>query len=408
MRRVLSVLTFAVLLAHAAPAAAVRGEKDPACPKWVARLEQLEQAGRSDTRGARRWRNRIADHCVAMNEVQMLGTHNSYHVQPRPALLDLYFMTAPSVFGAWEYTHLPLDQQFSNEGIRQIELDVFADPQGGLFARRGGLVLINEDPNSGIPDLQVPGFKVLHIQDYDFETTCFTFVECLSVVKAWSDAHPHHLPIVILTELKDDQVPDVGVGGVAIPVPIGPAELDALDAEIRSVFPRRKLITPDDVRRGRSTLEDAVLTLGWPRLGLARGKVLFLMDNGGHYRRDYLAGHPVLENRVLFTNSNPGSPDAAFVERNNSFDASIPDVVAAGYLVRTRADADTVEARAGNTAPRDAAIGSGAQCVSTDYPVPNPAFGTGYFVAIPDGMPARCNPVNGPEGCREEALERLP
>ena len=408
MRRLVSLAAATILLAQAGPSVAFWGEKSAHCSSWATQLEALEQAGATATRSAARLRARIADRCVAMNEVQMLGTHNSYHVQPRPALLELLLMTAPTVFGAWEYTHIPLDRQFAEEGIRQIEIDVFADPQGGLFARRGGLVLINEDPNSGIPELQQPGFKVLHIQDYDFETNCLTFVECLGTVRAWSDAHPHHLPIVILTELKDDPVPDVGVGGVAMPVPIGPAELDALDGEIRSVFPRRKLITPDDVRRGRATLEDAVLSFGWPRLGVARGKVLFLMDNRGHYRSDYLAGHPTLEKRILFTDADPGDPDAAFVERNDSSDASIPGIVAAGYLVRTRADADTHEARSGNTAPRDAAIASGAQCVSTDYPVPNPDFGTGYFVAIPDGMPARCNPVNGPPGCRDEALERLP
>ena len=43
-----------------------------------------------------------------------------------------------------------------------------------------------------------------------------------------------------------------------------------------------------------------------------------------------------------------------------------------------------------------AALASGAQWVSTDYPVPNPAFGTGYQVMIPGGMPARCNPISAP------------
>jgi hypothetical protein len=408
MSRTRLLLAAAILLSlSSAPAPAFWGEKHPACPRWVTKLEALEQGGDVTSARYRRLRNRIDYQCVALNEIQVLGSHNSFHVQPRPALLEFYLSLSPALFGAWEYTHIPLDQQFSTQGIRQIELDVFADPEGGLFARRGGLVLIGEDPNSGLPELQQPGFKVLHIQDYDFESTCLTFVACLGTVKAWSDAHPNHLPLTVLVELKDDPVPDAGVGGVAIPVPIGPEELDALDAEIRSVFPRRKLITPDDVRRGRATLEEGVLTFGWPRLGVARGKVLFLMDNAGHYRDDYLLGHPVLEDRVLFTNSDPGGPDAAFVKLNDPFDPSIPAVVAAGYLVRTRADADTVEARSGDTGPRDAALASGAQFVSTDYPVPDPDFGTGYFVEIPGGMPARCNPLNAPAGCRVEGLERL-
>jgi hypothetical protein len=394
-----------VSLVPASAAHAVWGEKSPACPHWVGRLQSLEQAGQADSRPARKLRNRIADRCVALNEIQVLGTHNSYHIQPRPEFMS-YLLSLTSALNAWQYTHPPLDQQFSNEGVRQIELDVWADPNGGLFARRGGLILIGEDPNSGIPDLQLPGFKVLHIQDFDFETNCLTFGKCLGTIKHWSDTHRGHLPLVILVEIKDDVLGNLGGVNPAIPVPIGPAELDALDEEIWSVFPRRQVITPDDVRRGRSTLEEAVLGLGWPRLGVARGKVLFLMDNAS--RRDlYIAGHPSLAGRALFTNSNPGSPDGAFVEINDSFDSSIPGTVAAGYLVRTRADSDTVEARANDTSTRDAAIASGAQYVSTDYPEPDPQIGTPYFVAIPGGTPARCNPVNAPAGCRDGALERL-
>ena len=40
-------------------------------------------------------------------------------------------------------------------------------------------------------------------------------------------------------------------------------------------------------------------------------------------------------------------------------------------------------------------------------PVEDPAFGMGYVVRIPGGMPARCNPVNAPPACREAGLERL-
>jgi hypothetical protein len=86
----------------------------------------------------------------------------------------------------------------------------------------------------------------------------------------------------------------------------------------------------------------------------------------------------------------------------------IQNLVASGFIVRTRADADTTEARNDDTTRREAALASGAQFVSTDFPVPSPSFGTGYFVEIPGGTTARCNPVNGPAGCRSEALERLP
>jgi len=407
MRRSPVVFVIAIVALPILARAAVLGQKLAACPRWQAQLARLEQGGEDPTSARLRiLRNRIQDGCVALNEIQVLGTHNSYHVQPRPALLAS-LLNVSIGFQAWEYTHAPLAEQFETEGIRQVELDVFADPRGGLFARRGGLALIGEDPNSGIPELDQPGFKVMHIQDIDFETTCVTFVECLQAIKTWSDAHRGHLPIMVLVEAKDDPLPPSF--GFALPIPIRGPELDALDAEIRSVFPRHRLLTPDDVRHGRATLEEAVRTIGWPRLGRARGRVLFTFDNGGAQRDAYLAGHPSLARRILFTDSTPGEASAAFVKVNDplSQSPSIPDLVAAGYLVRTRADADTVEARAGNTVPRDAALASGAQFVSTDYPVEDPAFGTGYVVRIPGGMPARCNPVNAPPACREAGLERL-
>jgi hypothetical protein len=133
--------------------------------------------------------------------------------------------------------------------------------------------------------------------------------------------------------------------------------------------------------------------------------VMFLLDNEGK-QSTYTAGHPNLEGRVLFANANPGDPDAAFIKRNDPFDDEIPSLVADGYLVRTRADADTVESRTNNTAPRDAAIESSAQYVSTDYPVPNLDFSP-YFVEIPGGYVARCNPVNAPIACDDAALEVL-
>jgi hypothetical protein len=347
---------------------------------------------------------KYATRCVHLNEIQVLGSHNSYHIRPLEPLWSALLAFLP-IFYQIDYTHLPLDQQFDTQGIRQIELDVWADPAGGLYANRNVMSVVNLPTASGVPALDQPGFKILHIADVDFQSTCFTFVECLTVIKTWSDAHPAHLPIAVLVEAKDDATPDVLGVGFVTPVPLGPAQFDALDAEIRSVLPPEQLITPDDVRLDYPTLEAAVLDRGWPTLGEARGKIMFLLDNGGHYRTDYLAGHPSLAGRVIFTSADPGNADAAFIKLNDSKHDPIAARVAAGYVVRTRADADTEEARANDTSTRDAAIASGAQWVSTDYPVPNPAFGTGYFVEIPDGHPARCNPLNAPYGCRSVALE---
>ena len=98
---------------------------------------------------------------------------------------------------------------------------------------------------------------------------------------------------------------------------------------------------------------------------------------------------------MLFVNAPPESDEAAFLIMNEPIaeGARIRELVAQGFLVRTRADADTREARSGETARREAAFASGAQVVSTDYYEPNPAFGTGYQVGLPGDGVARCNPA---------------
>jgi hypothetical protein len=404
------LLLLVVITAAALPLASGTAKAQPRdpfgeiCPKWSPVYGPAPGPTYPETE--------LADRCLRLNQTQVVGSHNSYHVQPREPLWSALQAFDPLLAAGLEYTHSPLDVQFDDEEVRQIELDVFADSAGGLYDQRAIMPLLGLPADSGIPELEQPGFKVFHIQEIDFETTCVTLVQCLQQVKLWSDAHPRHLPIAILVELKDEPIPDPLQLGFVQPQPIGPTELDALDTEIRSVFPEQQLLTPDDVRSSHPTLESAILADGWPTLGGARGKVMFLMDNAGQFRTDYLAGHPNLDERVLFTNSTPGQPDAAFVKRNDPLGTNateIQDLVRRGYLVRTRADADTVQARTGDTTQREAALLSGAHFVSTDYPVPGRAapLGTDYVAQIPDGDPARCNPVNTGTHCRNEALERL-
>jgi len=358
----------------------------------------------------------VADNCMRLNYVQVVGTHNSYHVQPRDPLLQFIASLSPEQAAAIEYTHRPLGEQLDVLDVRQFELDVYVDPVPGMFALPLGQLIFPLNPpvpDPIKPELLTSGLKVLHVPDADFEATCLTFVACLQSLEDWSDANPGHLPIMVLVEAKDDPAPippgvlPPGLPLPVTPVPFGVDELDRIDAEIRSVFSDDQLLTPDDVRAGRATLEAAVLIDGWPTLNETRGRFLFALDNEDATRDLYIAGHPSLERRVLFTSSPPGTPEAAFVKINDPITngAEITSLVAAGYIVRTRADADTIEARFGLTSRRDAALASGAQFVSTDYPEPNPDFGTGYFVDLGGASVARCNPVLSPPGCDASTFE---
>lgn len=103
-------------------------------------------------------------------------------------------------------------------------------------------------------------------------------------------------------------------------------------------------------------------------------------------------------------NNPPGQPDCAFIEENDGTPEFISALVQKGYLIRTRTDEETVEARTNQTAKRDGALASSAQPLSTDYPASEPASCSGYSVSLPEGAVARCNPANKPESCDDADL----
>ncbi|MDP3517667.1 MAG: phosphatidylinositol-specific phospholipase C1-like protein [Pseudohongiella sp.] len=343
------------------------------------------------------------EQCLRLNHMQVLGTHNSYKRWPLPELIDLLDEHRDGWARDISYEHKPLSEQLEGLNIRQFELDVFADPAGGLYADPAGARLV-DDPavaqNQTL--LQQPGLKVLHSQDIDYRSTCVTLVLCLQEIRDWSLANPTHLPIMVMIEFKDGARPDWGPVEYVVPVIFDQALLLDADKEIWQVFDRDHVITPDDVRGDYVTLEQAVLENGWPTLSASRGKILFAMDNTGRHREEYLAGAPVLENRALFVSAEPGHPAAAFIKMNDALadHARIREYVALNYLVRTRSDVPTDEARTGDTTRQTLALESGAQFVSTDYVEPSP-FGSGYQVVLPDSNGvARCNPVSAPSRCK--------
>lgn len=303
---------------------------------------------------------------LRLNHIQILGTHNSYHVQPQSSFQEAIRGVYPEA-KTWEYTHPPLDVQL-DRGVYNFELDLHAF---------------------------VDSFEVLHVPIYDEETTCKRFTDCLQAVRDWSERHPRHLPISFLMEIKYEET-HFSTRPV---LPIEERTLLRIEEDILKVFPRERILTPDDVRGDAPTLREAVETRGWPLLEDVRGKVFFVLHNTRIWRELYTAERPSLEGRVMFVNSNENRADAAVIVMDNPRSERIPEMVRRGFIIRTRADAGLREGRLGETARRDAAFASGAHIVSTDFPPGSAHPETGYVVAIPNGAPARCNPINAPAGC---------
>jgi len=338
----------------------------------------------------------------AMNDIQVVGSHNSFKARIPAAVMARIRSMEPRLADGLDYYHLPLTQQL-DAGVRQLELDIFADPQGGRYADPKGEELAKAAGEATGFDREVmrkPGFKVFHIPDVDYLSTCPTLIGCLSEIDRWSRAHPDHLPIMITLNAAD--MPS-GRPGISDPLPLDNAALlDALDAEIRTTLPGNRLITPDEVRGKASTLREAVHKHGWPKLSASRGRIYILFDVRTAVSDVYRSGHPSLAKRTMFGWYPEDQPESVIqIVQDPLIDGDkIKHWVGEGVIVRTRTDANTVEARKQDYAKTQAALASGAQAVSTDYypGAPDP-LKAGFVVTLPEKAMARCSPVRVKAGC---------
>jgi hypothetical protein len=205
--------------------------------------------------------------------------------------------------------------------------------------------------------------------------------------------------------------------------------LGSIESEILSVFPADKIITPDSVRTALNLAPTADLTktllqaptpttCPWPDLETLRGKVMFGLIFSDQPTADmYKSLHPnqkgaiswmvwdgfYIPEAIMYTAGGgldlslaggvapPNMPkNASAIVANLAKDIS--DKAQNGYLVRGRADADTVEARLGYVGRAAAVLNSSATIVATDYAMPSSSVlpGINYSVKLYGNQPARC------------------
>ncbi|TXD77582.1 phosphatidylinositol-specific phospholipase C1-like protein [Algoriphagus ratkowskyi] len=329
---------------------------------------------------------------LKLNQTQVIGSHNSYKSQIAPELLAFLTKVNPAAAQSLEYSHIPLESQL-DLGLRNLELDVFHDPEGGRYSDPKGLQII-KSAGGNIPDydpssaLSKPGLKLFHVQDLDFQSHYLLFADALKALKIWSENHPDHSPVFILINAKDGNVP-----GTRPTLPFTASALDSIDLEIRTYLGIDHLITPDLVKGKFSNLESAVLAGNWPKLDDVRGKFLFVLDENEEKTDLYLSAKPELKNAVLFVNKKEGNSTAGFRIINNPAkdEEYIRELVKKGYMIRTRADSDTKEARTNDYSTFESAKASGAQVISTDYYLTSTFFKSDYKVIFEGNQYERPN-----------------
>jgi hypothetical protein len=329
---------------------------------------------------------------LKMNQTQVIGSHNSYKIGIEKPLMDFILSDRPEAIGL-DYAHISITEQL-DLGLRGLEIDVLYDPQGGRFSHPKGLEILSAQGVETQPynpeAMKDPGFKVLHVPDIDFRSHCQTFKACLSDIRGWSQSRKDHLPIIITINPKSSGLDRPGFAEV---IPFDGKVLDALDKEIFEVFDTDHLITPKQVKGKYKTLRKAIVGKGWPNLAEARGKILFVFDAGKELTELYIKGDEAYA-RPMFSNTDADSPHAAFFIMNDPVgqEKDIAQRVKQGFMVRTRSDADTREARTGDKSRFEAAIRSGAQVITTDYYLKSLSPNKDFEIVF-DGKYSQCNPV---------------
>ena len=291
---------------------------------------------------------------ISINQIQFVGSHNSYKQAMPNSFVKQLMKVNPKLLESLDYEHIPLGDQL-DLGIRKLELDIFYRAEDKRFL-------------------------VGHVQQIDMSSNCESLRICLSQIISWSDDNPSHSPIWISFNAKDNYIL-----GLPTPEVFTPEAFLLMDSIFEEMF-GDKLIRPRDI-----------VDLQWPFLSEARGKFILILDESGMKRDIYSEGW---KQRPMFTNAPEGHPAAAIMIINDPIEQfeEIRRLVKAGYMVRTRADADTREARANDISRKVAAFESGAQAVSTDYYLPATNFGNEYQVSLP--KPIKCNPITAPNDCK--------
>jgi hypothetical protein len=333
------------------------------------------------------------------DQVQIIGTHNSYKLEVdqgvdhamRAFTYTAEGFTADELAYKHAYHHPPLDVQL-DIGVRALEIDVYDDPAGGRFASPGGYAAMKAlglSPNAPFDphgEMDAPGFKVLHVPDWDFLSNCPTLSLCLETLRDWSEQHPRHFPIMIRIDVKE-----------SAPGPIGdlysPAAVSAFDddsfrrletAIVRSMGTERLYF--------RTDYSDA-----WPKVAALRGRFIFVMsgrtDVGKRYQKAMSGA-----SRLFFTFfENDGTKPLRTLGDSPEEAAARSDE--AGSVIYTRSETITTkEARENDTSRRDQAFSSAGTLIWTDYAIADARFSS-YRVRFPDNSFVRPHPQTAQPSC---------
>ncbi len=280
---------------------------------------------------------------LKFNEISFIATHNSYQKQSVESMRKLFRNLDELTFGliageTGDFESQTLTQQF-NCGIRSIEMDIETFDKDGEIS-----------------------FTCMHTPPIDMTTTCYDLSLALKEISMWSDNNPYHMPITVIIEIKEAFIPinDMKFFNLDYAKQLDKVLRDGLGD---------KLFTPADMLRDYESFSEMRAADDWCKVKDMLGKVLVLLHDTA-VTEDYIAIDPSIKTQAMFPMLRENAKErdcASFLLINSPKSAERCKAEMLDehkFIVRTRADSYNNI----NENNRKAAIYSGAQIVSTDYP----------------------------------------
>ena len=165
-----------------------------------------------------------------------------------------------------------------------------------------------------------------------------------------------------------------------------------------------------DVQGDHDTLRAAIEDEGWPDVDDLRGRFVFTLDDTQPQARPVPGAAPrhprSADLRVGRSRPTTTPPSRSSTTRWPTATA-IRSSSQQGYLVRTRTDADTVEARAGRHHPPRGGLRQRRPDREHRLRARRTPASPASSRRCPAAAAARCNPVSAPADCNDDALRRV-
>lgn len=253
---------------------------------------------------------------VKINEIAVIGTHNSYQLlatSQKRALENVRSILSSGEKGGNRNFEMDTFTEQLEKGVRNLEIDI-----------------------ETVDDGKDVSFIVTHKPITDNASSAYDFAKGLEEIALWSDNNPKHMPVYLMVE------PKAKVESVNNMKNFSYDYAKELDKTIREVLGDR-LLTPEQAMDKYESFEEMRKADSWPTLKEAAGKIIVLL-HPCDVTVEYINSDTSISSQAMFPMlrfEDIDKPYASFIldnEPENALENNRITVDEKKLMVRTRAD----------------------------------------------------------------------